>query len=166
MILSSIYQAIFDRIKADTGAGGLYESNTWKIISGAYSVFGTPSAISYPYLLIAVRLEQDHSLPADEFNVTATFNAYDQVQNYASGSAFAERITYVMDRLHGNAVLQAGRVPTYGFHRYLLNLPTNGYTAKASHCFVRSYDATMTDEHTVQATMTATFRVSALAANP
>ena len=91
---------------------------------------------------------------------------WDQVQNYASGAAFDDRITKVMDRLHGNAVLQVGRVPTYGFHRHLLVLPTNGYTAKASNCFVRTYDATMTDEHSIQATMTATFRVSALAANP
>lgn len=166
MILSSIYQAIFDRVKADTGAGGLYEGNSWKLISGAYSVFGTPAAMVYPYLLIAVRLDQDHSLPADEFNATATFNVYDQVQNYVSGTDFSTRVTGVFNRLHGDAILQTGRVPTYGFHRHLLNLPTNGYTAKASHCFVRTYDSNMVDEHTVQATMTATFRVSALAANP
>ena len=166
MILSSIYQAIYDRIKADTASDGLYKSGAWNIISGAYSVFGTPAAIVYPYLLVAVRLEQDHSLPADEFNATATFQVFDQVQTYASGTAFANRVTGVLDRLHGNAILQAGRVPTYGFHRHLLVLPTNGYSAKASHCFVRTYDSTMIDEHTVQATMTATFRVSALAANP
>jgi hypothetical protein len=166
MILSSIYQAIFDRVKADTGTDGLYKSGAWNIISGAYSVFGTPAAITYPYLLVGVRLEQDHSLTADEWTATATFTVWDQVQNYASSADFDTRITAVMDRLHGNAVLQAGRIPTYGFHRHLLVLPTNGYTAKASHCFVRTYDATMTDEHSIQATMTATFRVSALAANP
>lgn len=166
MILSSIYQAIYDRIKADTGTGGLYASGAWNLISGAYSVFGTPAAITYPYLLVAVRLDQDHSLPADEFNATATFSVYDQVQAYTSSANFSTRVTAVMDRLHGNAILQAGRIPTYGFHRHLLVLPTNGYTARASHCFVRTYDSTMIDEHTVQATMTATFRVSALAANP
>jgi hypothetical protein len=166
MILSSIYQSIIDRIKVDTGAGGLYFGNAWNIISGAYSVMGTPAAIVFPYVLVSVRLDQDHSLTADEWNATATFSVFDQVQDYASGVTFTNRITAVMDRLHGNAVLQPGRVPTYGFHRHLLVLPTNGYTAKASNCFVRTYDATMADEHNLTGTMTMTFRVSALAANP
>ena len=95
MILSSIYQAIFDRVKADTGAGGLYASGAWNIISGAYSVFGTPAAITYPYLLVGVRLEQDHSLTADEWTATATFTVWDQVQNYASAADFSTRITAV-----------------------------------------------------------------------
>lgn len=165
MILTSIYKAIFDRLKADTGTGGLYNGGNWKIISGAYSVYGTPAAIAFPYLLVSVRMEQDHSLTADEFNATATFTVYDQVQDAVAGD-FGTNISSVLDRLHGNAILQAGRVPTYGFHRHLLVLPTNGYTAKASNCYVRTYDATMIDEHTMQGTMTATFRVTALATNP
>lgn len=166
MLLNAINQAIFDRIKADTGAGGLYASSAWNIISGAYSVFGTPNPMVFPYLLWSVRMEQDHSLPADEFNCTATFTVWDQVQDYVTNAEYNARVVAVLDRLHGNAVLQAGRVPTYGFHRHLLTLPTNGYTAKASHCFVRSYDSAMLDEHAVTGTMTMTFRVSALAANP
>ena len=165
MILTSIYKAIFDRLKADTGTGGLYNGGSWKIISGAYSVYGTPAAIVFPYLLVSVRLEQDHSLTADEFNATATFTVYDQVQDAIAGD-FGTNISSVLDRLHGNAILQAGRIPTYGFHRHLLVLPTNGYTAVASNCYVRTYDATMIDEHTMQGTMTATFRVTALATNP
>jgi hypothetical protein len=165
MILTSIYKAIFDRLKADTGTGGLYNGGNWKIISGAYSVYGTPAAMVFPYLLVSVRLEQDHSLTADEFNATATFTVYDQVQDAVAGD-FGTNISSVLDRLHGNAILQAGRIPTYGFHRHLLVLPTNGYTAKASNCYVRTYDATMIDEHTMQGTMTATFRVTALATNP
>ena len=165
MILTSIYKAIFDRLKADTGSGGLYNGGNWKIISGAYSVYGTPAAMVFPYLLVSVRMEQDHSLTADEFNATATFTVYDQVQDAVAGD-FGTNISSVLDRLHGNAILQAGRIPTYGFHRHLLVLPTNGYTAKASNCYVRTYDATMIDEHTMQGTMTATFRVTALATNP
>lgn len=165
MILTSIYKAIFDHLKADTGAGGLYNGGGWKIISGAYSVYGTPAAMVFPYLLVSVRMEQDHSLTADEFNATATFTVYDQVQDAVAGD-FGTNISSVLDRLHGNAILQAGRIPTYGFHRHLLVLPTNGYTAKASNCYVRTYDATMIDEHTMQGTMTATFRVTALATNP
>ena len=165
MILTSIYKAIFDHLKADTGTGGLYNGGAWKIISGAYSVYGTPAAMVFPYLLVSVRMEQDHSLTADEFNATATFTVYDQVQDAVAGD-FGTNISSVLDRLHGNAILQAGRIPTYGFHRHLLVLPTNGYTAKASNCYVRTYDATMIDEHTMQGTMTATFRVTALATNP
>lgn len=165
MILTTIYQAIFDRIKADTGAGGLYNGNAWNVISGAYSIFGTPAAITFPYLLVSVRMDQDHSMTADEFNCTVTFQVFDQVQDAVAGN-FAGRISGVMDRLHGNAILQAGRIPTYGFHRHLLVLGTNGYTAKASNCLVRTYDSTMIDEHMMQGTMTATFRVTALATNP
>lgn len=166
MIFASIHQAIYDRLKADTGTGGLYAGNQWNIVSGAYSLFGTPAPIVFPYILFTVRMDQDHSLTADEYNVTATFNVFDQCQDWTTASQFDSRIAAVMNRLHGNAVLQAGRVPTYGFHRHLLVLPTNGYTAKASQCFVRTYDTQMLDEHTMQGTMTMTFRVSALAANP
>ena len=95
-----------------------------------------------------------------------TFTVFDQVQDYTSSANWAGRVAAVLTRLHGDAVLQAGRIPTYGFHRHLLVLPTNGYTAKASNCFVRTYDSGMTDDHAVTGTMTMTFRVSALASNP
>ena len=166
MILDTINQAIYNRLKADTGAGGLYASSAWNIISGAYTIFGTPNAMTYPYLLWNTRLDQDHSLTADEWNASVTFTVFDQVQDYVSTSNWSGRVAAVLTRLHGDAVLQAGRVPTYGFHRHLLVLPTNGYTAKASNCFVRTYDSAMTDEHSVTGTMTMTFRVSALASNP
>ena len=166
MILDTINQAIYNRLKADTGAGGLYASSAWNIISGAYTIFGTPNAMTYPYLLWNTRLDQDHSLTADEWNASVTFTVFDQVQDYVSTSNWNGRVAAVLTRLHGDAVLQAGRVPTYGFHRHLLVLPTNGYTAKASNCFVRTYDSAMTDEHSVTGTMTMTFRVSALASNP
>jgi hypothetical protein len=166
MIVSAIHRAILSRIKADTGVGGLYASSAWNIISGAYSIFGTPAAIVYPYLMFTTRMEQDHSLTSDDFRVTATFTCFDQVLDYTSTTAFSGRVSAVMDRLHGDAVLQAGRVPTYGFHRHLLVLPTNGYTAQATNCFVTTQDVTMTDEHSLAATMIMTFRVSALASNP
>jgi len=166
VIISAIHQAILSRIKADTGAGGLYAGNAWNIISGAYSIFGPPSAITYPYLMFTTRLEQDHTLTSDDFRVTATLTIFEQVLDYTSGAAFSARVSAAMDRLHGNAVLQAGRVPTYGFHRHLLVLPTNGYTAQATNCFVTSQDQAMVDEHSMAATMTMTFRVSALASNP
>jgi hypothetical protein len=166
MILDSINTAIYNRIKADTGAGGLYASSAWNIISGAYTIFGTPNAITYPYLLWNTRLDQDHSLTADEWNASVTFTVFDQVQDYTSSANWAGRVAAVLTRLHGDAVLQNGRIPTYGFHRHLLVLPTNGYTAKASNCFVRTYDSGMTDDHAATGTMTMTFRVSALASNP
>lgn len=166
MILDVINQAIYDRIKADTGAGGLYAGSAWNIISGAYTIFGTPNAMVYPYLLWNTRLDQDHSLTADEWNASVTFTVFDQVQDYVSSSNWNGRVAGVLTRLHGDAVLNAGRIPSYGFHRHLLVLPTNGYTAKASNCFVRTYDSGMTDDHAVTGTMTMTFRVSALASNP
>jgi hypothetical protein len=116
--------------------------------------------------MFTTRMDQDHSLTSDDFRVTATFTVFDQNLDYTSSSAFSSRVSAVMDRLHGNAVLQAGRVPTYGFHRHLLVLPTNGYTASATQCFVTTQEQAMTDEHSIAATMQMTFRVSALASNP
>lgn len=168
MILAPIYQAIYDRMKADTGTGGLYNGGAWNLITGgAYTVFASPSAITGPYLVFGVSMERNNeSTTGDEFLCTATFNLYDRLNESASDAYIGTSLLPALDRLHGNAVLQSGRVPTYGFNRHRLVLPTNTYSAQASTCMVDKNDATIVSENVVMATMQMTFRVFALAANP
>ena len=166
MILSAISQAIYDRLTADTGTGGLYEGGFWNIITGAWAIFATPGPSSFPRIVYSINLDSAHSTTADEFNVTVQMTVMDDVNQLADDAPFSGRIGAVIDRIHGNAVLQTGRTPTYGFNRHLLVLPTNGYTAKASHCLVTGVECGMVDEKIVQATTSFKFRVSALAANP
>lgn len=167
MILAPIYQAIFDRMKADTGTGGLYNGGSWKLITGgAYTVFASPNAITGPYLVFSVSMVQQNTTTGDEFLCTAQFNLFDRLNESSSSDYIGTSLLPALDRLHGNAVLQSGRVPTYGFNRHRLVLPTNGYSATASTCIVQRNDATIVNENVVMATMEMTFRVSAIAANP
>jgi hypothetical protein len=167
MILAPIYQAIYDRMKADTGAGGLYNGGAWNLITGgAYTVFAAPTPITGPYLVFSVAMQQQNTTTGDEFLCTATFNLYDRLNESSQTAYIGTSILPALDRLHGNAVLQNGRVPTYGFNRHRLVLPTNGYSAVASTCIVEDNDATIVSENVVMATMKMTFRVSAIAANP
>lgn len=167
MILAPIYQAIYDRMKADTGTGGLYAGSQWNYISGgAYTVFAAPNPITGPYLVFSVAMQQQNTATGDEFLCTATFNLYDRLNESSSDNYLGTSLLPALDRLHGNAVLRTGRVPTYGFNRHELVLPTNTYSATASTCMVEDNDATIVSENVVMATMKMTFRVYARAANP
>lgn len=167
MILAPIYQAIYDRMQADTGTGGLYNGASWKLITGgAWTVFAAPTPITGPYLVFSVAMVQNNTTTGDEFLCTATFNLFDRLNESSSTSYIGTSLLPALDRLHGNAVLQTGRVPTYGFNRHRLVLPTNGYSATASTCIVQRNDATIVNENVVMATMEMTFRISAIAANP
>lgn len=166
MILSSISQAIYDRLTADTGSGGLYESGVWNIISGAWAIFATPGPSAFPRIVYSIDMDGAHSTTADEFNVSVRMTVMDDTTQIADDSPFSGRIGAVLNRIHGNSVLQTGRTPTYGFNRHLLVLPTNGYTAKASWCLITGVECGMVDEKIVQATTSFKFRVTAIASNP
>jgi len=167
MILATIYTAIMNRMKADTGTGGLYNGATWNYITGgATTIFAPPTAITGPYLVYSVAMTAEPTTVGDEFLCVATFNLYDRLAESTSSSYLGTSLLPALDRLHGNAVLQTGRVPTYGFNRHQLVLPANDYSAKAGTCIVTRNDATIISENVVQATMEMTFRVFAIAANP
>jgi hypothetical protein len=166
MILSTINQAIYSRLKADNGTGGIYEGNAWTLVSGAWSIFATPGPSAFPRIVFGINLEGVHSTTADEFNVTVQMSVFDDTTLIDENSPFSGRIGLIINRIHGDAVLQNGRTPTYGFNRHLLVLPTNGYTAKASWCLITGVECGMVDEKIVQATTSFKFRVTAMANNP
>jgi hypothetical protein len=165
IVLSAVNQAILDRLKADTGTGGLYQSGAWNLISGAWAA-AAPAAATFPYLVWTLNWSAAPSRQADEYELIASFTIYDDASVYVDDSNFANRVSPVMDRIHGDAVLQSGCVPTYGFNRYALTLATNGYTAKASTCLVTEGQMGMLDEKILSVTTNMKFRVTALAANP
>lgn len=166
MILSTIYAAILNRLKADTGTGGLYVGNAWNLITGAYAVYGSPNPVTGPYMVYTVRMDQAHTTVGDEYNCVATFRIYAHTQEAASDDNIGLTVIAAMDRIHGNAVLRNGRVPTYGFNRHLLVLPTNTYSAVGGGCICNAYDVEQIDEHTAVGTVEVAFRIAAIAANP
>lgn len=166
MILNTLYTAIQNRLKADTGAGGLYFNNQWSLISGAYAIYATPNGIAYPFLVYNLSLSNTSTATGDEYLVDVAFTLYTNTSEQDDSTNFGTSATAIMDRLHGDAVLQAGRIPTYGFHRHKLVLPTNGYSANASNCLCTGYTPAMIDERVVGITMNMQFRFAAIAANP
>lgn len=166
MILAAVYQAIYDRLKADTGSAGLYYQNQWRMITGAYAVYGSPNPVTGPYLVYTVRMEQDHTTVGDEYQCICTMRLFAHTQQTDSTNYVGETILKALDRIHGNGVLQNGRVPTYGFNRHRLVLPTNTYSAVGGGCICTTYDVEQIDEHTAAATVDIAFRIAAIAANP
>ena len=166
MILNTLYTAIQNRLKADTGSGGLYNGNAWNFITGAYAIYATPNGIAYPYLVYNLNMQAANTATGDEFTVFVDFTLFTNTNEQDDATNFGSSATAIMDRLHGDAVLQSGRIPTYGFNRHKLVLPTNGYSAKASDCTVLGYTPAIIDERVVGVTMNMKFWVAAIAANP
>jgi hypothetical protein len=166
MLMAAVYEAILNRLKADTGTGGLYVGNAWNLITGAYAVYGSPNPVTGPYLVYTVRMDQAHTTVGDEYQCTATFRLYAHTQESTSSNYIGTTIIAAMDRIHGNAVLRNGRVPTYGFNRHNLVLPTNTYSAVGGGCICNTYDVEQIDEHTAVGTVEVAFRIAAIAANP
>lgn len=166
MILAAVDKAILDRIKADTGTGGLYVSSAWStsiLAGGAWAHYGVPpttSTVLWPNLVYTVSMEAEHGFIDDGFQLTITFDVRDEISN---GIA---RVSSVLDRLFGDAVLQTGRTPTYGFHRHNLVLGTNAYSATGGACYVNGFSVSADDNHIVHGTMSVETHYSALAANP
>lgn len=111
--------AILNRIKADTGTGGLYEGSAWSIISGAWFAAASPATPAYPYVVYAVSSEPDDTFPADQRTFRVAFSIYD------TADRGMDRVQAIMDRLYGDAMLQATRQPTYGLHRHRITIPSS-----------------------------------------
>jgi hypothetical protein len=150
-----------NRLKADTGAGGLYEDNLWQY-GPFYSIYATPSALDRPYCVFSISQEIDQSQSSDGAMVELTFTYYAN-KTATDGTT---QPSVAMDRIFGDAILQPGRVPTYGFHRALLTLPANGYDAEADACQWLSTRVEMIDEEVISYTSVYKFGISAQAATP
>jgi hypothetical protein len=160
MIYQLTAKAILDRLKADTGDGGIYEGGDWTLVEGAWNNLANPGNGTRPYIVYSFSGDSEDSQTSDEDLLTLTFQVYDNATNGT------DTITAVLDRLHGNGILQTGRIPTYGFHRHVLALDTNTYNAVATECIQTSFEVGPLNEHVCLGTIAFTFRISAQAVSP
>ena len=120
-----VAEAIFVRLKADTGTGGLYSASggtTWltTILSGAYGYEGTPAQLVYPYIVFSVESgEHEPTFTGDGFNYTI------RIQHYEQAQTGVDALRAGFNRIYGDAALQSSRSPSYGLHRHLLVLDTD-----------------------------------------
>ena len=164
MIFEEIELAIITRLKADTGTGGMYAGSAWAsfIAGGIFSNWGLPDTFTTPYGVLEINMQADHTFPSDQFKVLCTIALFDNTRTGVNNIAKACK------RIYGDAVLQAGRVPSYGLHRHTLALATNGYSATGGQVTVTSQSIGLKegDEHTAVGILSFEFMVQAVAANP
>lgn len=161
MLLKECYITVENRLKADNDSGGLYENDAWAY-GPFYSIYATPAPLARPYGIYSISQEIDQSQSSDGAQVELTFTWYTDKTDMQGTSI----PSIVMDRIFGDAILQAGRVPTYGFHRALLTIPANAYGALADACQWVSTRVEMIDEEVISYTSVYKFGISAQAATP
>jgi hypothetical protein len=132
MNLAGLNQAIIARVRADTGAGGLWATGARLInaISYTFEARGdtTGVGVAMPY----VTFEMTNSETRDGYGfdlqeIYMRFHVwYAFLRNKDAAITAAANI---VDRLYGNALAINTRVPSYGFHRHLLVLTTTGIAA-------------------------------------
>lgn len=113
-----VAQAIADRIEADTGSGGLFHASSAYKLSGVYFVHGSYERTT-PYAVIDAPVTQNDAMDADGGTVRWSVTVYDDAHNALT------KLRPIYARLHGNAILQSNRRPTYGLHVHLLVLSTD-----------------------------------------
>ncbi len=154
--------AILSRIKADSGSGGLYSGGAYTTITGAG--WNTASgSLARPYIVWEISGSGDDSLTSDDIVRRVVFTAVDEV------SRGCDRLDTVWNRLYGDAMLQSGRIPSYGFHRHNVTLATgstNPLSAVGGMFYLIDDNLTQTDETTVTLTMTFEVRTTAVATSP
>jgi len=144
---SYLAKAIEDRIKADTGTNGLYQGGSWQTITGAWYYHKGSGAP--PYVVFNIRQDEDHTLTSDGCNYTVTFSMFADVSNGG------QILQWVWDRLFGDSMLQSNRVPSYGFNRHPLVIPTNPLSATSTTLvFVGSDEVQVEDEAVMGWTLT------------
>lgn len=164
MIFEELELAIITRLKADTGTGGLYAGSAWAsyIAGGIWSNWGLPSQFTTPYAVLEINMNADNTFDADMNEVLVSFAIFDNTRTGVNN------IAKVLKRLYGDAVLQTGRVPSYGLHRHTLALATNGYGATGGQVINTSQSIGLKegDEHTAVGISTFKLTAQAVASNP
>lgn len=155
-----ISQAILTRIKADTGTGGLYESGSYHIITGAHYLRADDAA-ARPYIVFNVTQDSDPALTSASGECLVTFRI---VSDASDGGLILQTI---WNRLFGDAMLQTNRVPTYGLDRHALTLPTNPLSATSTQLiYLGSSDVLDSDDATMEWDMRFKLNWDAAAVSP
>ena len=155
-----ITKAVITRLKADTGAGGLYAGSTWALTPGGVHYYAAPSA-ARPYIVLNVNQQEDHALTADTGDFTLV------VRMVADLNDGGDQLQSIWNRVFGDAMLQTGRIPKYGLNRHILTLGTNPLSAVCSELiYAGSGDVEAADADTIAWEMSFKGRWQASATSP
>lgn len=128
MNATRLFVALKARLDADTGTGGLFATGA-NLISGVYNTLApTTLTDTNSYIVFNVAsAEQMDGFNIDVIEYTFYLSIFTPVD---SGLSAAQAI---IDRIYGNALSQAGRVPTYGLHRHSLTLTSTSWRGGIMH---------------------------------
>lgn len=106
------------RLKADTGSGGLYSGgggalNTSILGSEIRTQLAPPGTVAYPYLVIRGEYVQNDTAQDDAQDATLRIYIVDAMANGLAAARIVAR------RVYGNAMTNGG-TPGHGFHRHIL----------------------------------------------
>lgn len=123
-----IFNAWKARVEADQGTGGLCEGGHYSTSGGGLLTDFSPiqaqaTQLNFTNGLYIVALAEGtnfDALDADIVKYTMTLQVY-----APRNEGMSARLVKVLNRLHGDAMLQAGRIPSYGFSRHTLVLSSD-----------------------------------------
>ena len=129
-----LWTAVYSRLKADTGSGGLYNAGN-PLITSAYNEEAARDAV-FPYVVFSVGsyTSQDTFLK-DMKEVALRFNVYTEMFPNTTGATMTLG-SQILERLYGDAMLHTPPVPTYGFNRHMLDLAALSSTWRATHALM------------------------------
>lgn len=141
MNFTALATAIMQRCLADTGTGGLFNTTNGLLYVSTLTPptkiyladevpptlpIDTPSASGWPHVTIEVGVDSEQR---DAFNADAVLERFRvHVWDHRRNGAGVSRCGTIIDRIFGDATLNASRVPTYGLHRHTLVLASGTWT--------------------------------------
>ena len=115
MNLALVASAIRDRIRADTGTGGLFNTSTGLLHNTDHPTYGTGlEERTFPYILFDIEDTQADEFDADTTTATVRIHIVDAREQGIG------RCVTILSRLYGDGVSQANNEPSYGIHRHPL----------------------------------------------
>jgi len=116
MNLQAFNTAIDARLRADTGAGGMFAAGV-ELVTGLFDNFVSPNQ-HMPYVVYTVAsATQSDAFNADIIKIMFYVSVYVSKNGNPTAAAQASAILW---RIYGNAMEVSTRVPTYGLHRHPL----------------------------------------------
>lgn len=159
MNLGITTRAVIDRLQADST---LYTGGAWtSAISGGIRAYvGNPETLTYPFGVYSCSNQYDNAFTTLEADASVEFTFFD------TADRGIDRLCTIEERITGNAMLVAGRSPSYGFHLFKPTLATNTFGAVAGHFLIESSKIEPVNEHINSLTITFKVRWSATAVSP
>lgn len=156
-----VLSAILTRLQADAT---LYAGAAWTaaLAGGAWAAQMPNGTLAYPYVVYDIQTDPSHAFTGQGADFTVTFEVIDE-----SPQGLA-RISVILDRLIGNAMLATGTrtVPTYGLDRHTLVLPANTLNAVSASLVSGACSISAMDEKRSRAVLSFKGSMHNLGVNP